>query len=251
MASTLKTGAGSGTRQRWRKPVRLTALYYEHLSREAKMVEQHGWLLPRSYGNPPAEQAALRQAAGLLDIGESGAIDLKSDALDAVLTAGFPDTGPVAVGRWAVAGGQANTRICRLTGEQALILTLPDEVQARVDLLRRQAAAHPCTHATDLTGARCGLRLLGPHAPAVLERLCALDLAPGTDDKAGFAHGALAQGSVAAIHTLIVRRDTAGLPGYDLYVDRDLGAYLWDALLDAGAPLGLILAGRAAEEDLG
>jgi len=56
---------------------------------------------------------------------------------------------------------------------------------------------------------------------------------------------------------LIVRRDTAGWHmqhagrvyairpySYDLYVDRDLGAYLWDVLLAQGAPLGLKPVGR-------
>jgi aminomethyltransferase len=73
----------------------------------------------------------------------------------------------------------------------------------------------------------------------VLERLSWLDLAPDR-----FTDGALAQGSVARIHALIVRRDTTGLTGYDLYVDRDLGAYLWDVLLEQGAPLGLKPVGR-------
>jgi aminomethyltransferase len=224
---------------RWDRPVRLTALYHEHVAAGAALVERDGWLLPRSYGNPTAEQIAVREAVGVLDISESGKVDLKSDALDAALGAAFTGLGRVEVGRAGPAGERGTTRICRLTEGQALLVTAPDALQGTLDALGKVASAQTCTHVTDLTSALCGLRLLGPKAPVVLERLSWLDLAPDR-----FTDGALAQGSVARIHALIVRRDTTGLTGYDLYVDRDLGAYLWDVLLEQGAPLGLKPVGR-------
>src|ERR671938_721328 len=223
----------------WNRPIRLTALYHEHVAAGAVLVERDGWLLPRSYGNPTVEQTALREAGGLLDIGESGKVDLKSDDLDAALGAAFEGIGRVEVGRAVPAGEDGRTRVCRLTEGQALLVTAPDALQGTLDALGKVASAQTCTHLTDLTSALCGLRLVGPRAAAVLEQLSWLDLAPDR-----FADGALAQGSVARIHALIVRRDTAGLTGYDLYVDRDLGAYLWDVLLEQGAPLGLKPVGR-------
>ena len=236
---------------RWDRPVRLTALYHQHVAAGAEFVERDGWLLPRSYGNAMVEQTALREAVGLLDISESGKVDLKSDDLDAALGAAFKGLGRVDVGRAVPAGEGGTTRVYRLTEGQALLVTAPDALQGTLDALGKLASAQTCTHVTDLTSALCGLRLVGPRAPAVLERLSWLDLAPDR-----FADGALAQGSVARIHALIVRRDAAGgrmqyaPTGYDLYVDRDLGAYLWDVLLEQGAPLGLKPVGRDAEEGL-
>jgi aminomethyltransferase len=227
---------------RWDRPVRLTALYHEHVTAGAALVERDGWLLPRSYGNPTVEQTALREAAGLLDISPNGKVDLKSDDLDAALGATFKGSGRVAVRRAVPAGERGTTRVCRLTDGQALLVTAPDALQNTLDALGKVASAQTCTHVADLTSALCGLRLVGPRAPAVLERLSWLDLAPDR-----FADSALAQGSVARIHALIVRRDTAGLTGYDLYVERDLGAYLWDVLLEQGAPLGLKPVGYETE----
>jgi glycine cleavage system aminomethyltransferase T len=247
---------------RWDRPVRLTALYHEHVAAGAELVERDGWLLPRSYGNPVAEQAAVREAVGLLDISESGKADLKSDDLDAALGAAFTGIGRVEIGRAVPAGEGGTTRVYRLTDGQALLVTAPGALRNTLDALGKVASAQICTPAeggrrsflrvTDLTSALCGVRLVGPSAPAVLERLSSLDLAPDR-----FADGALAQGSVARIHALIVRRDAAGgrmqyagrayaiRPyGYDLYVDRDLGAYLWEILLEQGAPLGLKPVGR-------
>jgi aminomethyltransferase len=236
------------TSPRWDRPVRLTALYHAHVAAGAALVERDGWLLPRSYGNPAVEQTAAREAVGLLDISESGKVDLKSDDLDAALGAAFKGIGRVDVGRAVPAGEGGTTRVCRLTDGQALLVTAPGALQNTLDALGKVASAQSCTHVTDLTSALCALRLLGPKAPAVLERLSWLDLAPDR-----FADGALAQGSVARIHALIVRRDAAGRrmqdapTGYDLYVDRDLGAYLWDVVLEQGAPLGLKPVGYETE----
>ena len=251
MTTIAEAPAGVQKSPRWDRPVRLTALYHEHVAAGAEFVERGGWLLPRSYGNPTVERRTVCEAGGLLDISESGKVDLKSDDLDAALGAAFKGLGRVDVGRAVPAGEGGTTRVCRLTEGQALLVTAPDALRNTLDALGRVASAQTCTHVTDLTSALCGLRLVGPRAPAVLERLSWLDLAPDR-----FADGALAQSNVARIHALIVRRDTAGgriayaPTGYDLYVDRDLGAYLWDVLLEQCAPLGLKPVGRDVEEGL-
>jgi heterotetrameric sarcosine oxidase gamma subunit len=203
------------------------------------MEERSGWQLPTSYGDPAAEKTIVREHAGLIDIGDGGKIDLKAANLDLVLSD-------------ALSGESSGATILRLAPDQALILTLSDQRDSTLDRLTRAVTQHDCAHAVDLSGALCGLRLLGPKAPAVLERLSTLDLAPDR-----FPDGAVTQGAVARIHAIVARRDAAwerlaaaAIPGYDLYVDRDLGAYLWGTILEAGAPLGLRPVGRAVEEEL-
>jgi aminomethyltransferase len=247
---------------------RLTALYHEHRARGAAFVERDGWALPRSYGNPAAEELALRESAGLLDISERGKLDLKSTTLDAVLAAALRDQPSFgdSSGDPSTGGSSGDPSFCvyRLTTEQALVVTAPAAASAILRKLQAAAAAHVCAHVTDLTSALCGLRLLGPRAPAVLERLCAVDLAiesfaAGTDPW----NGKVVQGAVGGVHAIIASlgmvsnsgalskpggatSDATSQHGYDLYVDRDLGAYLWSTLLEAGAPLGLLPVGRAA-----
>lgn len=250
MATTVETRTGGTAVQPWDRPVRLTALHREHVAAGADLVERNGWLLPRSYGNPDAERAAVRDAVGLLDIGASGTIDLKSDDLEATLQplrhgdAGESSALPIL----HVSALGDGISVYRLTEQQALIVTPPEQREATLVALGQAAtaAATPerCTHVTDLTGSLCGLRLLGPNAPAVLERLSSLDLAPDR-----FAEGTLAQGALSKAQALIARHDTAGTPGYDIYVDRDLGAYLWDSLMDQGAPLGIRPVGYEVASD--
>jgi glycine cleavage system aminomethyltransferase T len=59
----------------------------------------------------------------------------------------------------------------------------------------------------------------------------------------------VAQGSLSRVQAVIARRDAGGTPGYDIYVDRDLGSYLWDSLIDQGAPLGIKPVGYEAVSD--
>ena len=49
----------------------------------------------------------------------------------------------------------------------------------------------------------------------------------------------MAQTSVAKTHQLIIRADVADLPAYRLIGGRDLGAYVWDTLMEAGRDLQL------------
>jgi aminomethyltransferase len=213
-------------------PPRLTALYHEHIALGASMEERSGWLLPMSYGDNAGETAAIREYVGLLDIGDLGTIDLKAGNLDPFLTE-------------ALAIGSDEASILRLADDHSFILTSPEHRGVILERVRAATASQDCAHVVDVTGAFCGLRLLGPRAPAVLARLSSLDLAPDR-----FADGGCVQGPVARVHTVITRRDAAGIPGYDLFVDRDLGAYLWESLLDAGIPLGLRPVGRAVAEEL-
>jgi aminomethyltransferase len=201
--------------------------------RGARIGEQGGWLIAQDYGDTAAERARAASAVGLADISAVGVLDLKGGGLDGLL----PDLPTVPAGSSVAVQG---VRVIRLTDRHAWLLAAPVEIGA----LRERLAAGLDGAVTDLTGGLCVLRLLGPASPAVLERLCALDLAADR-----FADGRAAQGSVAGVHALIARRDGAVRPGYDLFVTRDLGLYLWGAVLEAGGPLGLGPIGYEAAEE--
>lgn len=239
--STTRTGPARESRE---LPGRLTPLYHEHLALGATLQEREGWLLPISYGDPVSEIAAVRGFVGLAEIGDSGKIDVKGDDLDACLTDVFPASDRVELGASA-RDEVSGTHILRLTTDQALLLTPPGNLRDVLGRVDAAAVKRTCVHAVDLTSALCGLRLLGPQAASVLERIATPDLSLSR-----FSNGSVVQGAVARVHGIIVRRDSAGIPGYDLYVDRDLGAYLWDTMLEIGASLGLRPVGRSAEEEL-
>ena len=91
----------------------------------------------------------------------------------------------------------------------------------------------------DLTHVRAMFRLSGEDAPALLSRLCAIDLGD-----AMFPTGAAARTLVAGVATEIVRDDdpTEGR-SYLLVPSRSFGRYLHDAIVDAGHGSGAGTAG--------
>jgi len=88
--------------------------------------------------------------------------------------------------------------------------------------------------AVDMTHGLAILRLQGAPAAALLPKICGLDFS----DRA-FPHQWAAQTSAAKIKTLIIRLDESQIPTYYLAVDRSLGQYFWDVVLDTGQEFGL------------
>lgn len=86
----------------------------------------------------------------------------------------------------------------------------------------------------DLTHGRALVRLTGDRAVDVLAKLSAIDLA---DDLVP--DGAALRTSVAAVATDLIRDDLSGTRSYLLHCERSVGQYLFDAIVRAGAELGL------------
>jgi heterotetrameric sarcosine oxidase gamma subunit len=99
------------------------------------------------------------------------------------------------------------------------------------------APPDPSASWVDLTHGRALIRLNGKSAPAVLAKVCGVDLSDTiTPDGAAF------RTSVAALATDVIR-DDRDAPSYLLHCERSSGKYLFDALLCAGADLGIEIDG--------
>jgi heterotetrameric sarcosine oxidase gamma subunit len=114
----------------------------------------------------------------------------------------------------------------------------------------RVTAPDPSASWVDLTHGRALIRLNGKSAPTVLAQVCGVDLSDTiTPDGAAF------RTSVAALATDVIRDDLPGAagsggvtppgstPSYLLHCERSSGQYLFDALLRAGADLGIEIDG--------
>ena len=97
----------------------------------------------------------------------------------------------------------------------------------------------------DLTSAWAGIGIMGPRSVYALAKLVELDLDP---DK--FLDGACAQAKTAEVHSLLVRGDVSGHYACQLYVTRDFGEYMWDALVHAGKGVGVSPIGIEAFEQI-
>jgi sarcosine oxidase, subunit gamma len=121
-----------------------------------------------------------------------------------------------------------------------LLLAAPGQAPALIGRAEDLAVRFPdeLITATDLTHGRALVRLSGPRADGVLQKVCSIDTSDGiTPDGAAF------RTSVAAVATDVVRDDSGGVRSYLLHCERSSGAYLFDALLAAGSEFGIEIDG--------
>ncbi|RIK17876.1 MAG: glycine cleavage system protein T [Acidobacteria bacterium] len=90
----------------------------------------------------------------------------------------------------------------------------------------------------DVTSAVSTVGLWGPQAAAVLGSLTAADVSPGA-----FAFGTCRQIEIGNLPVLASRISYVGEHGWELHVPMEMGAALWDRLLEAGRPLGVVPVG--------
>lgn len=190
----------------------------------AQVAQRSGWTVPLSLGDPEAEQAACRTAAALADRSHLGKVELQ---------AGPAHAGALAAAAEAATGSSPVPGTARFAGGAWWCPLTPTRLLV---VGEAPAVDDDDVTATTVTAGFVALSLIGPRARDVLARVCALDLRRA-------AAGALLPGSVARVPGLVLcERDDALL----VLAGSAHAQYLWDVLVDAGQPLGLVPAGLDA-----
>lgn len=136
----------------------------------------------------------------------------------------------------------AGQLVVGLVPGQWLLLARPAQPATVPDRLWFDGAAGEW-HAVDLTHGIALVRLTGTAAPAVLSKVCAVDLASEMTP-----NGVAFRSSVARLVADVARDDRGGEPSYLLGCDRSYGQYLFDAVLDAGGEFGIDVDGFHGSE---
>jgi aminomethyltransferase len=236
--------AGSGERRMAKR----TALYEQHRSHGARMVEFAGWDMPVQYTGVIEEHTAVRARAGLFDVSHMGEIEIRgSGAGDACQRMTANDVR-------RLQDGQAQyTLICLPSGGIVDDVILYRFSARRfffcVNAANREAvAAWLVEHAgeaevIDRSDEYAQLALQGPRATTVLGRLTALAL----DRVRAFA---FLEGRVAGQDVIVARTGYTGEDGWEIYCESPKAAPLWQALLEAGRGDGVVPAGLGARDTL-
>ena len=141
--------------------------------------------------------------------------------------------------RLAVPFGQSRTTgdgtlILRVRPAQWLLFAPPGRGPELVEQWQGAAGeGDEFVSVVDVSAGRSLLRLTGDESPALLAKVCALDLDAAPD-------GSALRSSVAKVNAEIVRSDEDGdRRSYLLACDRSFGQYLIGALADAGAEFSI------------
>ncbi|MHA6799654.1 GcvT family protein [Bounagaea algeriensis] len=113
------------------------------------------------------------------------------------------------------------------------------------DYFHRQLPADNSVQVRDITGGTCCIGVWGPLARELVQPLSRDDLS-----HEGLKFFRCKPAHIAGIPVTAMRVSYVGELGWEIYTSAEYGQRLWDVLFDAGQPLGVVAAGRAAFNSL-
>jgi heterotetrameric sarcosine oxidase gamma subunit len=198
-----------------------------------------------------AEHTAAREAVALFDLTSFAKIEVTG--LDALRLLQFVCTNDVdaSVGKVVYtlflnrSGGIENDGTVTRLGEDRFLVITPTPTQHRtLEWLRSHGHGMSVTIA-DVTSASATLAVMGPRSRELLSRLTSTDL---SND--GFPFFTSKEIQVRNAPALAIRASFVGELGWELYVPSEFAVHVHDAIVDAGADLGLRHAGYQALDSL-
>ncbi|MEU8822915.1 glycine cleavage system aminomethyltransferase GcvT [Streptomyces sp. NPDC048636] len=229
---------------------RRTALDALHRALGATMTDFAGWDMPLRYGSERDEHHAVRTRAGLFDLSHMGEITLTGpqagQALDHALV-GYLSALAVGRARYTMIcdaeGGILDDLIVyRLGDEEFMVVANASNAQVVLDALTERATGFDVAVRDDRE-AYALIAVQGPESPGILKSLTDADL-----DNLKYYAGL--PGTVAGVSALIARTGYTGEDGFELFVAPADAERLWQALTEAGAPVGLTPCGLSCRDTL-
>lgn len=211
------------------------------------MVDEAGWKRPSYYTSASKEAADAMSSAGICDISPIGKFSIQGNDLSTYLPKVLPQaanlgTNKVAIGSLSAESGVQVT-VCRFAQDEVFALCPPEQSDALSQTLAAQLSG--CAHVVDMTSNFAAFSICGPASATLLSMLTDLNLT----DRA-FPSLSCAQGKLAEVYAIIIRSDMGQLSSFQICVGRDFGAYVWEALLEAGHGLGVTPIGVIALRQL-
>ena len=215
------------------------------------MVEFGGWDMPVEYSGIVHEHLAVRTAGGLFDVSHMGEIEIAGkDALAAVQHITSNDAGKLADGQvqYSALTTPEGTFVddvltYRLTGEHCMLVVNASNIIKDFTWISQQIAGRGDAVAVNTSSRYALIAIQGPVAQQVLQALTAVDLA-------AIKYYWFTTGEVASVRVTISRTGYTGEDGFEVFVPPASAERVWDALLAAGKPLGVVPAGLGARDTL-
>jgi len=245
-----------------------TPLFEWHASHGGGIVEFGGWEMPLQYTGILEEHLTVRRSAGLFDVSHMGKLVLEGAGAAALVNRLSTNDVPATPGRARYThllderGGIIDDVIFTCLGPERYLCVCNAGPRPRV-VAWMQRYLGSVRLADHTTGFLC-LALQGPKAPDVLRRLTSYDLAsvkpfraaaidlhlPGGTPPETEGWGSPVGGIAPPGTVLITRTGYTGEDGFELLPPSALAVPAWEALLAAGADVGIRPIGLGARDTL-
>jgi aminomethyltransferase len=233
---------------------RQTPLYERHVALGARMIPFAGWLMPVQYSGILNEHKTVRARAGLFDLGHMGQVDVRGpDALPFLQYVTTNDVAALEPGQAQYSllpnerGGVVDDIIVYRNpgGDGYMVVVNASNRDKDVGWLQQHRTDQPDldVRVEDISDSTGMIAIQGPAAERISQRLTPADLST-------LPYFAWLDGTVAGVPARIARTGYTGEDGFEFYTDiGDIGR-VWDALMVAGQPDGLIPVGLGARDTL-
>lgn len=229
--------------------LRRSPLFERHVGLGAKMAGFGGWEMPIDYsgGGVLEEHKTVRQAVGVFDVSHLGKASVSGPGAAAFVNATLTnDLGRIAAGQAQYtlccddSGGVVDDLIAYLRADDEVFLV--PNASNTAEVVRRLAVPAPA--GVEVADLHTSYGVLAVQGPASVELVAALGLP--TD----IGYMSFADGEWKGRPVVVCRSGYTGERGFELLPRWDDTVDVWDALLVAGAPLGVRPCGLGARDTL-
>lgn len=239
---------------------RTTPLHERHLALGASFTDFGGWSMPVRYSSDLAEHHAVRTAAGIFDIShmaeflvegpEAGAF--LDYALAGRLSTLVDDQAKYSLVLDADGGIIDDVIVYRHGADRLMVVANAGNREAVAEAFAERALPYD-VEVDDATDRIALIAVQGPVSQAILDATPEIaDLAAPLGELKYYrmTHARFTAPGEDPVALDIGRTGYTGEDGFELYVPASSAVAVWDAVLRAGAPLGLVPAGLASRDTL-
>ena len=228
-----------------------TPLNAAHRALGAKMVDFGGWDMPVQYpAGILAEHEAVRTRAGLFDVSHMGDIRVKGPGALALVEHLTPNAvsllaiGQVHYTAFLYENGTFvdDLLVYRVGEEEFLLVVNAGNSDKDFAWVQQHAPGYDCTVVNE-SPATGQIALQGPLSLDILQPLTKTELAP-------IGYYWFTHGEVAGVKCLISRTGYTGEDGFELYCPAGEAEKVWNAVMAAGTPKGLLPTGLGCRNTL-
>jgi sarcosine oxidase subunit alpha len=229
------------------EPVRYSPMQPWHERHGAEPLVAGAWIRSDHYGDPAAEVRNVRENVGIIDVTPLGKFDLHGPDVPKLLEILYVnrwqslEVGQVRYGVMCLEDGVVfDDGVTGRLGPERYIMTATSSgasaVWEWIDNWLRTAHPEWRIHVTPVTSAYASMNVAGPKSRELLQRLTeGVDLSPDA-----FPYMRVRTGTVAGVDDCFMWRiGFTGELSYEIHAPAAYGLHVWEALMEAGADLGV------------
>ena len=224
-------------------PAKRSSIQSRHRKLGADIRWAGDWQRAYDYGDPAAEALAVHQAAGLIDVSTLGKLLVRGPGAGELLDRLYPNRlsnlkpGRIRYGVISSDAGRIvdDGTVARLDDDTFYVTTTSSGAGAVEEWFTWWLADWQLdVRVTDLTQGVSAINLAGPRAREIMGAVSDIDCSA-----AAFSYLDAKHGKIAGVNCVALRIGFVGEVGYEIHFSSAHGEHVWDALIEAGAPLGL------------